>query len=103
MTMQGDAYIQPIEIKMGENVLAPKQIVEIEVCFGEKVRKTLSDEQMTFDDNKKLWLIPLSQEDTFSIGHNVRVNVRVKLSDGTVKGFDAGIIKFDWSISKVIL
>ena len=100
--MAGDAYSIPVRVTLNGEAVTRESFEDVEVCIG-KVRKTVSDKSIDFDDERKLFLVPLSQEETFSLCGRSRINLRCKFFGGNVIGVDLGIIDFGSSISKEVL
>lgn len=100
--MTGDAYNLPIRIETTEGVVSPSMFAEIEVFVGD-VRKTLTKEEITFDEERQMFLVPLSQKETFRMRDKEEVQIRCKFVDGSVKGVSAGEIDIVKSVSKVVL
>ena len=100
--MTGDSYRLPIKIETTEGVATPAMFEEVEVFVG-NIRKTLSSGQISFDDERQMFLIPLSQEETFRLREKNKVQLRCKFEDNSVVGIDAGEIELTKATSKVVL
>lgn len=100
--MAGDAYSIPIKINTADGLANASTFVDVEVCVGH-VRKTLYDGDITFDSELNAFLVPLTQEETFSLRGRAKVNVRCKLAGGNVIGIDLGTVDFAPSLSKEVL
>lgn len=96
--MQGDQYMQPIAIKKksGEP-LTDQELDDMEVMIG-SVRKTLSSGTVTFDSENQVFLVRLTQAETFRMNGAEDVIARVKFLTGDVIGIRVG--KIDWAASK---
>jgi hypothetical protein len=101
--MKGDAYRIPINIETAEGAATPESFADVEVCIGRSVRKTLSAGEITYDTERVLFLVPLTQEETFALGMRSRINIRCKYAGGDVVGIDLGILEFEPSLSREVL
>lgn len=100
--MMGDAYRLPIQITTAAGVADLESFEELEVFFGD-VRKTLSTGEVTYDNVRQVFLVPLSQKETFRQQGVVEVQIRVKTFDGDVIGETIGEVDVLKSTSKVVL
>ena len=100
--MAGDACKLPIRITTSDGIADASAFVNVEVCIG-KVRKTLYGGDITFDSESQNFLVPLTQEETFSLRGRPRVNVRCKFAGGDVIGIDLGVIEFEPSLSREVI
>lgn len=101
--MKGDAYNLPISIETADGTATQETFEEIEVSIGNSIRKTLSSGEIGFDSERNLFLIPLTQEETFALKGRAKVNVRCKYIGGNVIGADLGILEFSPSLSKEVI
>ena len=101
--MKGDAYRIPINIETAEGAATPESFADVEVCIGRSVRKTLSAGEITYDTERALFLVPLTQEETFALGMRSRINIRCKYAGGDIVGIDLGILEFEPSLSREVL
>ena len=101
--MKGDAYRIPINIETAEGAATPESFADVEVCIGRSVRKTLSAGEITYDTERALFLVPLTQEETFALGMRSRINIRCKYAGGDVVGIDLGILEFEPSLSREVI
>lgn len=100
--MQGDALNFPVNIVLKGDKVVPNMVSAIEMTLG-SVTKTYP-EDITYDSKSSMWLLPLTQEDTFSLNVDVQVlQVRVKFTDDTVIGTDNTRLKVLSSRSKKVL
>lgn len=102
--MQGDAYGQPVMLKRrtGE-IITPDDVLEIEICIDD-VRKTYADGGVIWNAEIERWVVPLTQEETFSFpASRVSAQARVMLTSGYVEGIDLGMVVVRESRSKVVL
>ena len=101
--LKGDAYRIPISIETAEGAATPESFADVEVCIGRSVRKTLSEGEITYDTERALFLIPITQEETFALGMRSRINIRCKYAGGDVVGIDLGILEFEPSLSREVI
>lgn len=101
--MQGDQYMQPISIKKknGEP-LTDRELDDMEVMIG-NVRKTLSGGTVTFDSEDQVFLVHLTQAETFRMNGVEDVIARLKFLTGDIIGIKFGKIDWEASKSKVVL
>lgn len=100
--MTGDAYKLPIALQVGDAVAEPLMFKELEVFVG-NIRKTMSSGEVVFDYEKKVFLVPLTQQETFRQRENIEVQIRCKFKDGSVIGIKAGELNLAKAVSKVVL
>lgn len=87
---QGDAYALPVALTVdGETLTAQKldTVACAEFMLGEDVRKVYP-EDVAFDAENDLFLVPVTQAETFALDENssIALDVRVEFSDGVVVG-----------------
>lgn len=101
--MKGDSYSLPIAIDTADGRATPAIFDDIEVCLGRNLRKTLSAGEIGYDEDRLLFLVPLTQEETFALSLKTKVVLRCKGKDGTVVGIDLGVLEFAPTLSKEVL
>jgi hypothetical protein len=101
--MRGDAYCLSVRIETDNGIADSDSFADVEVCVGNAVRKTLSAAEITYDEENSVFLVPLTQEETFKLPGRVRLNVRCKYISGNVVGVDLGVIEVTPSLSKEVL
>lgn len=87
---QGDAYAIPVSVSMdGERLVESDlgMVDSVEFMISESIRKVYPDD-VTFDGTNNVFLVPVTQEETFALeeGDTIRVDVRVGFSGGDVIG-----------------
>lgn len=100
--MQGDQYKLPIEIKTTLGNAKPATFDDLEIFVG-SVRKTLGKGEISFDDKNEIFLVLLTQQETFRLRGDIEVQLRCKFPDGDVLGISAGTVNFKKSTSRVVL
>ena len=101
--MKGDSYSLPIRIDTDSGVATRESFADVEVCIGKAIRKTLSAGEIEYDAAESLFLVPLTQEETFALPDRVRVNLRCKYGNGNVIGADLGVIEVAPSLSGEVI
>ena len=100
--MTGDAYRVPLQIETNEGFLTSEDLEDIEVFIG-SIRKTLQQGDVTYDLDENVFLVALSQRETFRLKGEEKVQARCKFLSGDVIGVDFGTIDVKKSTSKVVL
>lgn len=101
--MRGDAFSLPIRIDTNSDSASADSFAEVEICIGNTIRKTLSAGEITYDEERSLFLVPLTQEETFGLHSRVRITVRCKYLNGDVVGVDLGILELAPTLSKEVI
>lgn len=100
--MQGDQYDLPIKLTHENgDPITPSEVDEIEIFVG-VVRKTMSD-GVIFAPDREYVYVKLTQEETFRMSGETKVQARVMFNSGDVVGVNLGTVNFETSISKVVL
>lgn len=102
--MQGDSRSLKIKIlKSDKTAVTEDDVSDVEVTVG-FLKKTYKEGGVTFDAEKGVWLVPLTQEETFKFTpSHVKAQVRVLWNDGSVEGVSLGCINVLDSLSKEVL
>ena len=101
--MQGDQFRLPIELLYEDGgIIAPDEIKDLEVFVG-RFRKTLSSGAVSFGEENGLYYAQITQEETFGLIGDVKLQARILFLSGDVVGVDLGTQNFEQSISKVVL
>lgn len=101
--MMGDSYKLPVEISIDDGTTATGETFEeIEFMIG-GVRKTKTSGEITYDADDQVFLIPLTQQDTFSLLGNEKVQIRLKFASGDVIGVELEPEYVAHSMSKEVL
>ena len=84
---QGDAYGIPLEIQLNGETLSDADVEKVEVFVGDGIRK-LYPGQITYSPEISCFVVPVTQEETFTLPENerIRVDVRVQFPGGMVLG-----------------
>ena len=100
--MAGDACDLPIKIITSVGEATASSFTDVEVHVGH-VRKSLYNGEIAFDTEKGIFLVPLTQEETFSLRGRQKINVRCKFPGGNVIGADLGTVVFEPTLSKEVI
>lgn len=101
--MQGDSYKIPIEILAENGATDPTVFDEVEIVVG-SMRKTMTGGEITYSQEDKFFLFPVSQKETMNLPQMVKAQVRVKLNGSEdVIGIDLGEIDVAKTMSKAVL
>lgn len=83
--MQGDAYHIPISIERDKGLITPDTVKCVEVTLGSLSKLYPGD--IRYKEEDDTWVLPLSQEDTFSLEpREYPVQLRIKFTDECVIG-----------------
>lgn len=100
---QGNTYCLPVRLTV--NGAAPDigDIEQVEFCFSGLRRVYGLDDTVRYDPDSGLFIIDLSQEDTFALAVSVNYQARVLFKDGTVRKTPVYTADVSYSISKAVL
>lgn len=87
---QGDAYAVPVQIVVDSEAITAESlslIDTVEFMVGEGIRKVYPGD-VTFDDDNSVFLVPVTQDETFALedGDRISFDVRVGFAGGDVIG-----------------
>lgn len=84
---QGDAYDIAVSAELNGESLNVSDVESAEIMIGEGIRKVYPGE-VSYDPENETFLVPVTQEETFSLTANsaVPVDLRVKFVGGSVIG-----------------
>ena len=100
--MQGDQYKLPIELKHADGTsVSFEEIKDLEVFVG-NTRKTLGN-GISYVLPEGVFEVSLTQEETFRMIGQTKVQARVVFRSGDVVGVNLGSINFEQATSKVVL
>ena len=102
--LQGNTYKINVEIKVDDSDIDINDIEKIQFTFGRKVEKIYDGENddVTYAGNN-IFVVKLTQEDTFKFDGTVDYQIRVKFKDGEVKGIEPEQWDILESITKEVL
>lgn len=85
--LQGDTYKLPIKISdCFGNRITDDYVVRAEFRFNELEKVYGEGGEVEFDKANKVWIVPFSQEETFSFKGVIKWQARFLFNDGSVKG-----------------
>lgn len=100
--LQGNSYY--IGIKMTDlkgNIITGDMVNKATFTVG---NLTKENEDISFDTQKNIWKIYLSEEETFNLGAGMVLwQMRFKFKDGTIDGNEPTLDNVKRSINKVLL
>lgn len=99
--VQGDSYQLKFSLKSDGYSLDLTTIDSIEFCVGSITK--LYPSVVTYDSIECVFLLPLTQQETFSFGTTEKIQVRIKYLNGNVIGSNKSNLNVQESISKVVL
>ena len=85
--LQGNTYLMPVQITDCDGVVVDiDQVEKGEFTFGNITKFYGEDGVVVWDAERKAFIVPLTEEETFGFKDVVRYQGRVLLKDGTVNG-----------------
>lgn len=100
--LQGSTYNLPITIKDPNGVVIVESMVKEAVFTIGDIKKTYGENgTVTFNNGK--WIVPLTEQETFSMKGNIKWQARFLFTDGSIKGVKPKYDNVDESIDKTIL
>ena len=105
MIIKGDCYALPLSVTLDGDAPDIGQVACAEVCLAGH-RKLYDGGQgaVTWDAENQVFLYPLTQEETFAIRSGRQpVQLRLKLTDGTVFGSPIRYVSFGDVLSGEVL
>lgn len=102
--MQGDSYGVVIKIvDASGSVVTDATVSDLEIKIGH-LRKTYKKGEVVYDSVMLRWIVPLTQEETFSLpAMRVKGQMRVAWIGGGVEGASLGYVDITESTSKEVL
>lgn len=85
--LQGNTYILPIEVtNCAGEVLTDQDIEKAQFVIGNVEKFYGEDGTVEFDDENNVFLVPLTEEETFAMKGMIKWQVRVVYPNGTIEG-----------------
>lgn len=101
--MQGDSWPLEIKIKFGGEPIDTSTVELVEISIDELVKKW-PDGGVEYSEEKRVFAICPTQEESFNMRGQKRLQARVKLKEsGAVVGIDFGTVEITESLSKEVL
>ena len=102
MLLQGSTYKLPIQIKDPNGNIVDKSIVKKAVFTIGDIEKVYGDNgEVDFKNGK--WIIPLTEQETFTMKNSIKWQARFLFTDGSIKGVEPKYDNVKESINKTIL
>lgn len=102
MILQGSTYRLPIQVKDSSGkVITPDMITKAQFVVGDYEK--FYPDVVDFDEDKKSFIFPLSEEETFALRGKVMWQVRFVFSNGAVDGTLPKVEDVSRSITTTIL
>lgn len=101
--MQGDSYYLSFNITVNNEEIDLSTINSIQFVVGDLIKYYNNDDtgEVTYNDETKTFLFPLSQQETFNITGTVESQIRIKFTDNTIVGKYLGSINIQESLTEV--
>jgi hypothetical protein len=100
--LQGSTYNLRITMTDKAGVVIDKSMVKEAVfTIGDIVKTYGENGEVTFQSGK--WIVPLTEQETFSMKGNIKWQARFLFTDGSIKGMKPKYDNVDESIDKTIL
>lgn len=98
---QGDQYSFILKMEVGGNPLDLEGIELIEFTIGSLSKKWPLE--VTYDQDKKVFYFPVTQEETFEFDQYEHYQARIKYIDGNVYGTPVNKININETLSRNII
>lgn len=85
--LQGNTYLKPVQVLDGDgNVIKANGVVKGEFVFGDLYKYYGGGGEVIWSSEANAFIVPLTEEDTFSLEGVVECQARLVLDDGSVSG-----------------
>lgn len=86
--LQGNSYQLPIMVKNAKcEIVTPEDVARIQFIFGGVVKYYGGNGVVTYNEDTKCFIVPLTEEETFSFNDStVQWQIRIKYKDGSIDG-----------------
>ena len=85
--LQGNTYMLPVEVtNCAGEVITPDDVDKVQFVIGKLEKYYAEDGVVQYDDDNKVFLIPLTEEETFAMKGTIKWQVRVLYPDGSIDG-----------------
>lgn len=97
--MQGDQYLLPVTIKYNGDNIDISKVSIIQLMIGNLIKYYKSDGigEITYNEDKKEFYFPLSQEETFAMEGPQEAEIRIKFENEEIRGNNIGVISLGYS------
>lgn len=101
MLLQGNTYNLPVRVKDPKgNIVTSYNVKLAQFVFGKFEKYYGQDGVVTFDEKKKAFIVPFSEEETFELGGNIKYQARFVFDNGKISGTKPRITNILSSITK---
>lgn len=102
LIMQGDELIVPISVKINKQLIDMNDIEAIQFTIGEITRVYRKDGsgEVSYDAENQKFNFPLTQYETFSFEGPQECQIRIKFTNGQIRGKKVGRIDLQYSLTK---
>lgn len=85
--LQGNTYLKPVQVlDSNGNVIKANRVVKGEFVFGDLYKYYGDGGEVVWNNEANAFIVPLTEEDTFSLEGAVECQARLVLDDGSVSG-----------------
>lgn len=85
--LQGNTYLKPVQVLDNNgNVIKANRVVKGEFVFGDLYKYYGDGGEVIWDSESSVFIVPLTEEDTFNLEGAVECQARLVLNDGSVSG-----------------
>lgn len=105
---RGDQYWLQVKVLSDDETLNIDNVSEVEITIADLIKNATKtsmgfEGELVYDDENKLFLFPLTQEESFWLPKRAEVQARIKYQDNSVVASDISILEVDKSLSKEAL
>lgn len=103
--MQGDQYSITIDINFNNEVLDINTVDSIQFQVGDLIKYYKSDGsgQVSYDNENRYFVFPLTEEETFNFNGPTSTQIRIKGVDGSIIGQQGESINLIYSNNKEVM
>lgn len=103
--MQGDQYSITFGIDFNDSPLDISTVDTVQFVVGRMVKNYNIDGtgEVSYDNDNKMFIFPLKQEESFKLNGLQNCQVRIKFNDGAIVGGKADPIIFTFSSTKEVI
>lgn len=105
---RGDQYYLRVEILSDDELLNTDNVSEVEITIADLTKTAIKTStgftgDVVYEPDEKLFLFPLTQEESFWLPKKTEVQVRIKYTDDVVIASDISVLEIDKVLSKEVL
>ena len=87
MLLQGNTYELPIQIKDPKgNIVTAHNVTKVQFVFADYEKYYGENGEVTFDEERKAFIVPLTEDETFALSGNVKWQARFLFDNGKISG-----------------